>query len=155
MKFALKPGAEIETTTPQETAELISKALDRRSIVNYTRRKNIITLNASGNSPTNVTQASGGGVEKVSSGYYWRVERLTIGGPGAVNAIVELYENQISDVDLLEVVGLGSAGKYSDAFDNSLYIPANSQILIVVTGGVPNSQVTYNMQIREEPWTNA
>jgi hypothetical protein len=143
MKFSLKPGAEIETTTPQETAQIIARAFDTRTVEEYTRRKGIITLNSSG---------AGQGKVRLSSEYDWRIERITLGGLGAVSATVQFFENSDnSAADLLEVVGLGTAGLYSDGFDNTLYLPANSQLIIDVAGGVANLQVTYNLQIKQLP----
>jgi hypothetical protein len=139
-RFDLRPGATIETVTPDELDTAITVALDARAVEDYTRRKDIITLDGNG---------AGSTVELVSPQYDWRIERVTLGGAGAAGALVQIYENQQNPMDLLEVIQLGTAGIYSDGFDNSLYVPAAAQIVIAVTGGVANRQVTYNLQIRQ------
>lgn len=134
-------GATIETATPTEVAEIIAAQLDARDVVDYTRRKGIIKLSATG------TGLAG---EQTSPQYDWRCERVTIGGPGAVNALVQFFENQsTSTADLLEVIQVGAAGLYSDGFSNNLYVPANSTLLIVVTGGVAGLDLSYNVQIKQ------
>lgn len=140
MKQEIRHGATLETATPAEVARIVAAELDTRQVTDYTRRKDIITLDGTG---------AGQAKLNVSSQYDWRLERITIAGAGAVSALVEFYENQIAPLDLLEVVQLGATGLYSDSFDNTLYLPANSQLFVAVTGGVASLQVTYNLQIRQ------
>lgn len=160
MRFTIKHGAEIETATPADVARIVAEQFDARTVHDYTRRKNNIQLDANG-AALQFPGGSGGsgssqyagycGNEKVSSEFAWRCERVTIAGNGAANALVQLYENQISPLDLLEVIQVGATGVYSDAFSNTLYVPANSQLIIAVSGGVANENVSYNLQIRQLP----
>lgn len=137
-------GAEIDTVTPQELAEVIAKAFEEKRPEQYHRIRGIVNLDANGNGQNRPPDES----INVPPQYDLLLERVVIGGVGAVNSVVCLYENQVQDTDLLEVIQMGAAGRYSDSFSNNLYIPANSQLFVVVTGGVANGQVTYNLQGR-------
>lgn len=141
MRYTIRHGSEIEAATPGEVAAIIASAFDTRSSVDYRRPKGLVSLDGSGNGAATV--------EKVSSQYDWVCERLTLAGNGAAGALVQFFENSASDLDLLEVVQIGAAGLYSDSYSNSLYLPANSQLVIQVTGGTPNGQVSYNLQLRQ------
>ena len=145
MKQRISHGAEIDAATPDEIARIIAAAFSRAPTAQYRRAKGIVNLNASGNGQTQVADLL------VPAQYDLLLERVAIGGNGAASALVCLYENQQSDTDLLEVISLGTVGKYSDSFSNRMYVTANSSVLIVVTGGVANLQVTYNLQGRLIP----
>lgn len=144
MRQRVVHGATLDIATPSEVASIVD-ALTANVQENYTRRKGVVALNASGNG-----QASDEDLV-VSAQYDWLCQRVTLGGgPLAANALVSFYENDAgSDANLLEVVQLGTAGKYSDSFSNEMYVPANSKLIIAVTGGpATDGQVTYNIQIR-------
>lgn len=138
-------GSEINTATPEEVAAIVATAMDRKQVTEYRRLKGIINLDASGNGQSRPAE------NKIPSQFDILLERVTIGGAGAVSALVVVYENQVQDSDLLEVIQLGTVGKYSDSFSNRIYVTANSAIILAVTGGVPNLQVTYNLQGRLIP----
>lgn len=145
MRQRIMHGTEIDACTTQEVADIVSRAFASQPVHSYWRPKGAINLNAAG-----AGQSSNADLP-VSSQYDWRIERITIAGAGAVNALLTFYENAANPGDMLEVMQLGTAGLYSDGFDNTLYVPANSQLLIVVTGGVANGQVNYNLQIKQIP----
>lgn len=145
MRQRIAHGADIEAATPKEIADIIAAAFDRKAPSEYRRLKGIVNLNASGAGQTAVADLL------VPSQYDLLLERIALGGNGAANALVVIYENQAQDTDLLEVVQLGTVGKYSDSFSNCVYLTANSSILIVVSGGVANLQIAYNLQGRLIP----
>lgn len=140
-------GATIDAATPQEIAALLAAAFDRKQVTEYRRGKGIVNLNASGNGQTAVADL------KVPSQYDLLLERVTFGGNGLLAATtVGVYENDVtSDTNLLEWVVVGASLKYSDSFSNRIYVTANSSIIIIVTGGTANLQVTYNLQGRLIP----
>lgn len=139
------PGGELDIATPTEVGLIIARALEEQRVVRYERKKGVIQLDANGNGVT----APPVHVLDVPSQYDWSLERVAIGGGTlAANALVSIYENQAVDTDLLEVIQLGAAGKYSDSFSNCAYITANSILIIGVSGGPANGQVTFNLQIR-------
>ena len=80
---------------------------------------------------------------------------MAFGGNGLLaTTTIGVYENDTaSDTNLLEWVVVGAALKYSDSFSNRIYLTANSSIIITVTGGTANLQVTYNLQGRLIPAT--
>jgi hypothetical protein len=124
-------------------AALLAGVFDRQKLTDYRRFKGVINLNAAGAGQNDTFNPI-----LVPSQYDLLLERVTIGGNGAASALVVLYENQVADTDMLEVIGMGTVGKYSDSFSNRIYVTANSNVLIAVTGGTPNLQVTYNLQGR-------
>lgn len=138
-------GAEIETATPSEVAEIVA-AFAREPAVEYKRFRGVINLNAAGAGQNSVPDDP----IYAPPQYDLLLERVAIGGSGAAGAVVELYENDIqSDANLLEVISVAAVpGKYSDSFSNNIYVPANSAVFILVGGGVANLQVTYNIQGR-------
>lgn len=140
MKQRIAHGATIDAATPEEVAAIFSRVRDQRDDVDYHREKGIINLDAAGKGVRAV---------HVSRQYNWRMERVAIGGPGAVNALVTINESDSgSDADMLEVIQLGTAGRYSDSFSNSLWVPAGQRIWLVVTGGAASGQVMFNFQVR-------
>lgn len=145
MRQKISHGAEIDAATPAEVAAIIAGVFDRKAPTEYRRLKGIINLNAAGAGSTAAADLL------VPSQYDLLLERVAFGGNGGANALVGVYENQASDTDLLEIVQMGAIGKYSDSFSNCIYLTANSSVLIAVTGGVANLQVTYNMQGRLIP----
>lgn len=133
-------GLTLDVATPAEVAAIVSRELDKRTGDDYTRRPGVVQLNAAG---------FGNASEDVSPRYNWVCERITIGGNGAPNALVQLFENDSnSTANLLEVVQVGVGGLYSDGFSNNIWVPANSQLVIAVSGGVAGGQVTYRLQIK-------
>jgi hypothetical protein len=143
MKQIIRHNATIDSATPQEIAEILASQKQETSVDTYSRIKGTIALNANGAGQSNNADLN------VSSQYDWSMERITIGGAGAVNALVAVYENQAQPTDMLEVIQLGTAGLYSDSFSNNIYVPANTQVILTVTGGVASGQVTFNIQIRQ------
>lgn len=142
-KQRIAHGQTIDTASTEEIAELLAQAFSQQRPLEYRRFKNVINLDGTG---TGLTKAAD---ILVPSQYDLLLERVTIGGPGAVGAVVTIYENQVQDTDLLEVIGpIGAVGKYSDSFSNTMYVTANSAVLINVTSGAVSSQVTYNLQGR-------
>lgn len=145
MRQTIAHGKEIDVATPSEVAELISAQFARRRPEQYRREKGIIDLDANGNGSTHH------GIV-VSSQYDLLLERITFGGNGLLAATtIGVYENQVMDTDLLEWVVIGPSLKYSDSFSNCIYVTANSAIMIAVTGGTANLQVTFNAQGRLIP----
>ena|SRR5487761_130339 len=132
-------GATIDATTTAETAAIIAAAFEHQNADEYWREKGAILLDGTG---------AGNTLLKVSSQYDWLLERVTLTG---VNALVSIYENQVAGADLLEVVQIGAVGLYSDSFSNILWVPANSQVVISVSGGPSNGQMTFNLQIKLKP----
>lgn len=97
-------GATLEVATPQEIAELFAKTLAQQKPEEYRRYKGAIQLDASGNGFTRPPDIL------VPSQYDLTLDRVTFGGNGALGAIVAMYENQVNDVDLLEIVAISSVG---------------------------------------------
>ena len=145
MKQRVTHGAELDVATPQEIAQIFAAAFSGQKPEEYRRFKGVVNLDATGagrNDPASLTIDA-------PAQYDLELQRVTIGGPGAAAALVCLYENSnVSDADMLEAIVVGANGKYSDSFSNNIIIGSNSVILIVVTGGVANSQITFNLQGR-------
>lgn len=138
-------GSEIDAATPREVAQIIAQAFPRERAAEYRRFKGVVNLSAAGAGQNQVPDDT----IYAPPQYDLVLERVTLGGSGAVGAVVALYENQISDVDLLEIIGpIPATGKYSDSFSNNIYVPSNSAVFVVVTTGVAGLQVTYNLQGR-------
>lgn len=128
-------GGTIDVATSEEIEALV-KALTAKRADEYRREKGVIGLNASG---VGVDRSI-----KASSRYDWWIDRVTLTG---ANATFSIFENdELSLTNLLFVAQLGTAGLYSDGASNSIYIPANTQLVIAVTGGPANGQGTYNIQ---------
>ena len=142
-------GATIDTATPAEVEAIISNALTAEQVTKYIIKKGIVKLSATG---TGTTVGSEMNLDlKVSSQYDWLLDRIAIGGPGAVSALVGVYENDAtSDTNLLETISLPASGKYSDSFSNRCYVTANTQIVIVVSNGVNGQDVAFRLQIRQQ-----
>lgn len=138
MKQRISHGATIDTATPEEVAKIVAGQFNANRSREYTRIKNTFALDASGNGVHTL--------HKVPAEWDWLCERITITTGAA--ALVTFFENAQNPSDMLEVIGLGSTGLYSDSFDNTLYIPANSQLVMVCAGGGANGQLAYNLQIR-------
>lgn len=148
MRQRISHGADIDTATPAEVAGIVAAAFERKRPSEYHRSKGIINLTAAGAGTTQGQDVI------VPPQYDMLLERVTIGGGGAPSALICIYENHdSSDADLLEVIQMGTVGKYSDSFSNCVYITAHSAIRITVTGGVANLQITYNLQARLIPST--
>lgn len=143
MRQQVRPGGTLDIATPREIGEIIAGAFSAQMVDEYERKKGTIALDATG---VGVTSPAHG--LAVSAQYDWLLERVTLGGgANAAGAIVKFYENGASDTDMLEVVQLGAVGLYSDSFANRLYVTANSVLLIAVSQGPANGQVTFNLQI--------
>ena len=104
----------------------------------YLRRKGIITLDATG---------AGVSTIQVPQGFDWILQRVTLSAAAAGN--VSLYENTQAPSELLETVTLPANFTYSDGFNNNIYVPGGSSLLVVFTGGGANAQGTYNIQIQQ------
>lgn len=135
MKQRIAHGAEIDAVTPDELREELAH-LHHHDLWHV--EKGVIDLSAGvGNKPI-----------KVSGEYDWLMKRATIGGAGAVNALVLISENDSgSDADLLEVIQVGASGRYSDAFSNDLWIPAKTKLIVSVSNGAAG-QVTFNFRVK-------
>lgn len=144
MRQRITHGATIDAATPAEVAHIFTESRESRQIEEHHREKGTIQLNAAG---------AGQGSLNVSSEYDWMCERVTLVANPAAAALVAFYESQQLPADLLEVIGLGGVGMYSDSFDNTMWVPSNSTLLIVVTGGTALGQLSYNIQVRmtEQP----
>jgi hypothetical protein len=138
MRQRIAHGAELDIATPAEIAAIFANQKRDDDIEYYTRFRSTF-LNGSGTTTDSV---------KVPSQYDWLLERISVAGPGAVNALVGVYENEVVNSTLLEIIQLGSAGFYTDSFSNNLYVPANSQIVFAVVTGVAGQQISYNYQIK-------
>jgi hypothetical protein len=147
-KQRVTPGGTIDTVTPAELGEAIANAFSYQAVEEYDRHKGVVLLDANGAGHSII------GI-KVPSHYDYFFERVAIGGGAqAANALILMCENEISDVQLLEVIQLGGAGYYSDSFSNDIHVPAGSVVKLGITGGPANGQVTYNMQVRIEKHRN-
>jgi hypothetical protein len=143
VKQKIAHGALIDTVTPAELGAALRGSQDRSEDYQRHRKKGIIQLDANG---------AGKDAIHVSRQYNWRMERVTIGGAGAVNALLVLFESDsTSDADMLEVIQVGTAGRYSDSFSNNIWVPAGNRLILQATGGVPSGQITFNFQVRLVP----
>lgn len=135
-------GAEIETVTPDEMAAVLTRVLSPRP-QEYRRFKGVIDLDAAGNGQSDPAMID------APPQYDLLLERVTLGGSNSVGTVL-LYENDTnSDTNLLEVMQIQVAtGKYSDSFSNTIYVTAQSRIIIVVVGGTNGAQLTFNLQGR-------
>lgn len=134
-------GAWIDTATPDEIMaafkELVS-AVQRTSPDSRRIEKKVVTLDAGGNGQV---------VFAAPRKYDWYCERITATG-GPTTTLV-LYENQIQGSDLAENISLDANGRYTDSFDNVLFIPGGSQLIGVFAGaGGANLQGTVKLQVR-------
>lgn len=140
MRQVIKPGHPVEFVTPSEVEAMLSEHM-QRNVGSYHRHRGAIQLNAAG---------AGTDTIDVPNQHDWIMERIAISGAGAVNAIVQIFENDTSPTNLLEAIQLGTAGLYSDSFDNRLHVPSLSVVVFSVTGGVANGPVAYNYQVKLE-----
>lgn len=145
MKQRIVPGQMVDILTLDELKGYFEEAGASRKQARQFRRVNG-TMQVS-------TAGAAQATEDVSPQYDWSIERVTISGPGAVNALVQFYQDEIAPSMMLEVVQVGAAGLYSDSFSNCLHVPANSVLYVAVTGGVANGAVAYNLQVRQVPST--
>lgn len=147
MRQRISHGADIDAATPAEVAKIIAATFDRKQTTEYRRLKGIINLNAAGGGQNQVADLV------VPSQFDLLLERVSFGGNGLLAATtIGVYENDTaSDTNLLEWITVGASLKYSDSFSNRIYLTANSSIIIIVTGGTGNLQVTYNLQGRLIP----
>lgn len=153
MKQKIVPGQTLDIATTSEVGEAVARALTLQNVTEYQRYKGSILLNAAGIGQVDETQAV-----RASAQYDLILTRVAIGGGGvAAGALVLFYENSsASEADLLEVIQLGAGGRYSDSFANQLYLPANSKLIIAVSGGPANGVVSYNLQgeVQRHPGRN-
>lgn len=130
-------GGEIDAVTSDEIAALIRALVEDQSD-RYAREHGAVPLSA-----------GGGGTDRhvqISPSYDVCFDSVTIGGgASAANALVLFYANdENSDTNLVGVVQLGAAGRYSDT-KPVMYLPANTRLVTVVSGGPANGQVTFNL----------
>jgi hypothetical protein len=116
---------------------IIESLQDKEVSESYTRKKGMVQLDPTG---------AGVAFLPVPLGYDWTLERVTCAAAAAGQ--VYFYENVASPSEILEVIGLNAQFFYSDAFDNNIYIPSGSQLLIAFVGGGVNAVGTYNLQIK-------
>jgi len=139
MQQTIRHNSTVDAATPREVAEIIAAAFQRREDLSYHQEKGSISLNA-----------SGAGTFALRTGrlYGWLMQRVAITANPAAAALILMYENDPAPSDLREVIQLGTAGLYSDSFDNVLYIPPGSAVTFVVSSGAANGQLSYNLQIQ-------
>jgi hypothetical protein len=113
----------------------------QRNVGSFHRHRGAIQLSAAG---------AGSDTADVPNQHDWIMERVAIAGAGAINALVQIFENDTSPSNLLEVIQMGAAGLYSDSFDNRVHVPSLSVVVFSVTGGAANGPVAYNYQIKLE-----
>ena len=140
MRTTIRHGGTLETATPAEVETIVSRYAPSSGGQQFHREKGAINLDAGG---------AGSAALDVSPQFDWILERLT--ATAAANGLVQLFENNNSPADLLEVAQLSAAGLYSDAFAGRLFVPAGSRLIIVVSSGGANGQATFNLQIRLQP----
>jgi len=139
MEQTIRHGATVNTATPTEVAQIIAAALQRRTDLTYHQEKGTIALNASGAGTISL---------RTPRLYGWLMQRVAIYANPAAAALILIYENDPTPADLREVIQLGTAGLYSDSFDNVMYIPPGSAVTFVVTAGGASGQLSYNLQIQ-------
>jgi hypothetical protein len=140
MRQIIKPGHPVEFATPSEVESIVSEHI-QRNVGAFHRHRGAIQLNAAG---------AGSDIIDVPPQHDWIMERIAIAGAGAVSALVQIFENDQSPSNLLEVIQMGTAGLYSDSFDNRIHVPSLSVVVFTVTLGVANGPVAYNYQIKLE-----
>lgn len=140
MRQIIKPGHPVDFATPSEVESMLSEHMSR-NVGAFHRHRGAIQLNAAG---------AGSDTVDVPGQHDWIMERICIAGAGAVNALVQIFENDSSPTNLLEVVQVGAAGLYSDSFDNRLHVPSLSVVVFTVTSGIANGPVAYNYQVKLE-----
>lgn len=138
MKQQIKPGATLDIPTTQEMAVMIAGAFDSQRGDTYRRLKGSIQLDGTGAGTDSINV-------KAPRLYDIILERVSCTG---VNALFQFFENQNNPSDLLEVVQVGAAGLYSDAFSNCIFLPAGSALVVQVTGGPASGSATYNIQAK-------
>lgn len=111
-------GSVIDTPTNAEMAELLAQTFAQQKPEEYRRYKGAVTLDGNGNGLTKSADIL------VPSQYDLALDRVTLGGNGALGAIIALYENQVNDVDLLEVVDISAAAGVGGAPAGSTPISA-------------------------------
>lgn len=119
----------------EQLASIERAVRDSQDDAGYTRLKGSVSLSATGGGTVTLP---------VPLGYDWVLQRATI--TSTANGSVTLYENTTNPSDTLEVIG--SSLLYSDAFDNDIFIPSGSQLLIVFAGAGNNGTGTYNLQVK-------
>jgi hypothetical protein len=153
MRQKISHGADINVATPDEVQALIQADRDRANVVEYRRLKGTCILNAAGAALSNSAQSTAGGSPNndltIPSQFDFLLERAVFGGAGLLaTTTIGVYENQVSDTDLLDWELVGAGLKYAEGYSNRIYVTANSTIIIAWTGGTANLQVTYNLQGR-------
>lgn len=122
-----------------EIAELIANAMTRREDKHYHTEVGSFQTNASGVGTTTL---------HAPRLFGWLCERITVTTNPPAAALIGFYENdQNVGSNLREIIQLGTLGLYSDGFDNRMYIPPGSLVIITCASGPVSGSVTYNMQI--------
>jgi hypothetical protein len=140
MRQVIKPGHPVEFVTPSEVEAMLTEHM-QRNVGSFHRHRGAFQVGAGGTGSDSID---------VPPQHDWIMERVAIAGAGTVNAIIQIFENDTSPSNLLEVIQLGTAGLYSDSFDNRMHVPSLSTVLFTISGGVAGGAVAYNYQIKLE-----
>lgn len=134
----------IDTATPGEVAAItaaIGNSLRPTGVARHMEKNSVLL------------DGTGSGRQQMGIGrmFGWKLARITCATTPPGVATVTFYENEVQPTDLREVVVLPANGLYSDGFDNVLFVPAGSLLIVNVTGGPVNGSLSYNLQIELEP----
>lgn len=129
------PGQNLDVPSTQEMADIVARTFARFNDKRFHQEKGSIILNASG---------AGTLTKSLPRMFGWLMQRITISTSNV--AVVNFYQDDVNGSDLRETISVPAAGLYSDSFDNVLYMPPGSNLIIVVTGGPVSGSVSFNLQ---------
>lgn len=130
-------GATIDTSTPSEVAEIVARAFARQKDRQFHTEKAAIILGAGGSGQT---------TKQLPRLFGWLMQRITVLISPAGVATVNFFQDDVNGSDLRETISVPASGLYSDSFDNVLYMPPGSTLIVVVSGGTAASSVSFNLQ---------
>lgn len=118
--------------------DILSALKDNKTDEHYLRRNVSVQLDAAGNGTLTL---------QVPQGYDYILQRVTLttGGGGTVVFYIDIPQN----TNVVEVVGVGASGLYSDSFANNIFVPGGSSLITSFLGAGANAQATANLQIKQ------
>jgi hypothetical protein len=131
----IRAGGMIDVATADEVADIVARTFARYNDKRFHQEKGAVILSAGGTGQKNLA---------LPRMFGWLMQRVTISTTAACQ--VEFFQDDVNGSDLREVIPVPASGQYSDSFDNVLYMPPGSTLIIIITGGPASGSVSYNLQ---------